>query len=108
MNTTIRAVYRQGRFEPLLSGPPAGLVENQLIELVVWPLPPVTSDPRIMGGLPCIAGTRMPIDWVMGYLEAGRSLDLFLRDYPQYTREQVTAAIRYAVKEMGYPELEVV
>ena len=104
MSTTIRAVYRNSVFQPLDT--PKGLVENQVIELEIRPLPPVTSDPRIMGGKPCITGTRMPIDWVMGYLEAGRSLDQFLSEYPQYTREQVTAAIRYAIEEMGYPELQ--
>lgn len=104
MSTTIRAIYRDSVFEPLET--PRGLTEDQVIELEIRPLPPVTSNPRIMGGQPCITGTRMPIDWVMGYLEAGRSLDQFLSEYPQYTREEVTAAIRYAIEEMGYPELE--
>lgn len=102
MSATIRAIYRQGLFEPLEA--PVGLSEDQMIELEVHPLPPVISDPRTMGGKPCITGTRMPIDWVMGYLEAGRSLDQFLREYPQYNREQVMAAIHYAVTKMGYPE----
>jgi len=64
------------------------------------------SNPRIMGGQPCMTGTRMPIDWVMGYLEAGRTLAQFLSDYPQYNRKQVVAAIRYAVKKMDYAEVE--
>ena len=102
--TTIRAIYKDRVFEPLET--PSGLTENQVIELEIRPLPPVTSNPRIMGGKPCVTGTRMPIDWVMGYLEAGRPLDRFLSEYPQYTRGQVMAAIRYAIEEMGYPELE--
>ena len=102
--TTIRAIYKDSIFKPLET--PTGLTENQVIELEIRPLPPVTSNPRIMGGQPCITGTRMPIDWVMGYLEAGRSLDQVLSEYPQYTLEQVTAAIRYAIEEMGYPEIE--
>jgi uncharacterized protein (DUF433 family) len=102
MSATIKAIYRQGLFEPLEA--PSNLAENQMIELEVRALPPVTSDPRIMSGKPCITGTRMPIDWVIGYLEAGRSLDQFLREYPQYSREQITAAIHYAIAKMGYPE----
>jgi len=104
MSTTIRAIYRDSVFEPLET--PRGLTEDQVIELEIHLLPPVTSNPRIMGGKPCITGTRMPIDWVMGYLEAGRSLDQFLSEYPQYAREQVTAAIQYAIEKMGYPEIE--
>ncbi|HJW89027.1 MAG TPA: DUF433 domain-containing protein [Anaerolineales bacterium] len=103
MSTAIRAIYRNGVFEPLDEA--EGLTDNQVIELEIHPLPPVTSNPRIMGGRPCITGTRMPIDWVMGYLEAGRTLEQFLSDYPQYNREQVVVAIRYAVESMGYTEV---
>ncbi len=105
MNTSIRAIYRNGIFEPLDQA--EGLTNNQVIELEIRPLPPVTSNPRIMGGQPCITGTRMPIDWVMGYLEAGRTLEQFLADYSQYSREQVVAAIRYAIENMGYSEVSV-
>jgi uncharacterized protein (DUF433 family) len=49
----------------------------------------------------------MPIDWVMGYLEHGRTLDQFLADYPQYSRQQVIAAIQHAVVKMGYPSINI-
>lgn len=101
MSATIRAIYRQGLFEPL--EPLECLTENQVIELEVRLLPPVTRSPRIMGGQPCIAGTRMPIDWVFQFLEHGYSLEQFLEFYPQYTREQVEKAVQYAVDTMGYP-----
>lgn len=39
----------------------------------------VVSDPEIMGGTPCFAGTRVPVDSLIDYLEAGDSLDEFLR-----------------------------
>jgi len=100
--TTIRAIYKDRIFEPLET--PRGLTENQVIELEIRPLPPVTSNPRIMGGKPCITGTRMPIDWVMQFLEHGYTLEQFLEQYPQYTREQVEAAVQYAVEAMGYSE----
>jgi uncharacterized protein (DUF433 family) len=100
----IQAVYRNGVFEPLEET--TDLADNQVVGLEIHPLPPVTSNTRTMGGQPCITGTRMPIDWVMGYLEAGRTLDQFLADYAQYNREQVVAAVRYAIEKMGYPEIE--
>jgi uncharacterized protein (DUF433 family) len=101
MNTTVRAVYRRGLFEPLEA--PEGLAENQTIELEIRPLPPVSSDPRIMGGQLCITGTRMPIDWVFQFLEHDHSLAQFLELYPQYSREQVEEAIQYAVNVLDYP-----
>lgn len=102
MGTAIRAIYQDGVFRPLEAT--KGVADNQVLELQIRPLPPVISDPNIMGGKPCISGTRMPIDWVMGYLEYGRTLEQFLQEYPQYRREQVVAAIGYAVKNMGYAD----
>jgi uncharacterized protein (DUF433 family) len=104
MNSTVRAVYRRGLFEPLEV--PEGLAENQTIELEIRPLPPVSSDPRIMGRQPCITGTRMPIHWVFQFLEHGHSLAEFLELYPQYSREQVEEAVQYAVDVLGYPQLQ--
>jgi uncharacterized protein (DUF433 family) len=102
MAIAIRAIYQGGVFRPLDAA--EGVTDNQVLELHIRPLPPVTSDAGIMGGKPCISGTRMPIDWVMGYLEHDRTLDQFLDDYPQYRREQVVAAIGYAVEHLGYPD----
>lgn len=106
MAPAIRAIYRDGVFEPLDKESMEGLANNQVIELEIRLLPPITSDPRIMGGQPCITGTRMPIDWVFQFLEHGYTLEQFLEQYPQYSREQVERAIRYAVETMGYPEPE--
>ncbi|MBI4671312.1 MAG: DUF433 domain-containing protein [Chloroflexi bacterium] len=102
MSATIKAIYRRGLFEPI--EPPTDLTENQLIELEIHPLPPVTSDPRIMGGKPCITGTRMPIDWVFQFFEHRHTLQEFLELYPQYTREQVEKAVQYAVDTLGFPQ----
>ena len=35
----------------------------------------VVSDPEILGGTPCFRGTRVPVDSLIDYLEAGDSLD---------------------------------
>ena len=104
MDNPIRAIFKHGIFEPLDAT--EGLAENQMIELEIHPLPPVTSDPRIMGGKPCITGTRMPIDWVFQFLEHGYTLEQFLEQYPQYGRDQVERAIHYAIETMGYRKPE--
>jgi uncharacterized protein (DUF433 family) len=104
MSIAIRAIYQGGVFRPLEAA--EGVADNQVLELQIRPLPPVTSDPRIMGGKPCISGTRMPIDWVFQFLEHGYTLEQFLDLYPQYRRAQVQTAVRYAIEKMGYPALE--
>jgi uncharacterized protein (DUF433 family) len=45
----------------------------------------------ILGGTPVFAGTRVPIQTLIDYLEAGDSIDEFLRGFPTVSREQVIA-----------------
>ncbi|HEV3409079.1 MAG TPA: DUF433 domain-containing protein, partial [Chthoniobacterales bacterium] len=42
----------------------------------------VKIDPNIMSGAPCFAGTRVPIQHLIDYLEGGDSIDVFLEDFP--------------------------
>jgi uncharacterized protein (DUF433 family) len=49
----------------------------------------VTSSPDVMGGTPVFAGTRVPIENLLDYLEGGDSIDDFLEGFPSVTREQV-------------------
>lgn len=49
----------------------------------------VTSSPDVMGGTPVFAGTRVPIENLLDYLEGGESIEEFLEGFPSVTREQV-------------------
>jgi len=60
---------------------------------------PIHSDPEIMSGTPVFVGTRVPVQTLMDYLEAGDPLDEFLEDFPSVSREQVVAVLELA-KEM--------
>ena len=48
----------------------------------------IEVDPEKMSGTPVFTGTRVPINHLFDYLEAGDSLDKFLNDFPTVTREQ--------------------
>ncbi len=61
----------------------------------VQPLP-ILSHPDIMGGTPVFAGTRVPVQTFVEYLEAGDPLDEFLIDFPSVTREQAVAVLELA------------
>lgn len=54
------------------------------------------SDPEIMGGTPVFRGTRVPVQTLLDYLEAGHSLAEFLDDFPSVTREQAIAVLEHA------------
>ena len=56
----------------------------------------ITSDPEIMGGTPCFTGTRVPVQTLMDYLEAGDSIDEFLDGFPTVKRPQVIAFLEEA------------
>lgn len=56
----------------------------------------VTSDPAIMGGMPCIRGTRIPVATIAGMHADGMSLGEIALDLPQLDHEDVRAALAYA------------
>jgi uncharacterized protein (DUF433 family) len=57
---------------------------------------PIFSDAEIMGGTACLAGTRVPFQTLLDYLEGGDSLDQFLADFPSVSRELAVAALQQA------------
>ena len=56
----------------------------------------VHSDPEILGGTPVFVGTRVSVEILFQYLEAGDSLDRFLEQHPTVSREQAVAALELA------------
>jgi uncharacterized protein (DUF433 family) len=53
-----------------------------------------------MGGTPVFVGTRVPVETLLDYLEAGQPLSEFLEDFPTVTREQAIAALQQARKAL--------
>ena len=49
----------------------------------------VCRSPDVMGGTPVFCGTRVPVQTLLDYLEAGDSIDEFLTGFPSVTRQQV-------------------
>jgi len=58
--------------------------------------PVVHSDPEILGGTPVFVGTRVPVQSLFDYLEAGETLNEFIRQFPSVNREQAIAALELA------------
>ena len=56
----------------------------------------VVADHRIMGGVPCIAGTRIPVATIVGLIAEGRSADEMVTEYPQLSLADVRAAREFA------------
>ncbi len=60
----------------------------------------ISCSPDIMGGTPVFAGTRVPIQTLLDYLEAGENIDEFLEGFPTVKREQVIAFLEEAKARM--------
>lgn len=58
----------------------------------------IHSDPDILGGTPVFVGTRVPVQNLFDYLEAGDSLEQFLTQFPTVRRDQAVAALKLALK----------
>jgi uncharacterized protein (DUF433 family) len=53
--------------------------------------PLVTRSEEVMSGAVVFAGTRVPVQTLIDYLEEGGSLDEFLDDFPTVSREHAVA-----------------
>ena len=62
--------------------------------------PIISRSPDIMGGSAVFHGTRVPVQTLLDYLEAGESIDDFLEGFPSVTRQQVIAFLEEAKARM--------
>ena len=53
----------------------------------------IEIDPEKMSGTPVFRGTRVPIQNLFDYLEAGDSLEVFLDHFPTVERYQVVGVL---------------
>lgn len=62
-------------------------------------------DHEIMGGVPCIRGTRMPVTRLLKMVAAGMTVEEIRADFPQVTAEDVHEALLYAAAAVAEREL---
>jgi uncharacterized protein (DUF433 family) len=62
--------------------------------------PRIASDPKIMGGKPCIQGTRITVETLLDHLASGETMDELLEGYPPLTEDDVRAALAYAADHL--------
>ncbi|MBI2377631.1 MAG: DUF433 domain-containing protein [Deltaproteobacteria bacterium] len=68
------------------------LLDRYRTQISEW----IVSNPKTMGGLPCIKGTRIPVYTVLGRIEEGETLDEIAADFDHVPREALEAALTYA------------
>ena len=64
------------------------------------PDPLVSQSDDLMSGAVVFAGTRVPVQTLLDYLEEGDTLDQFLEDFPTVSREHAIAVLELAKKTL--------
>ena len=56
----------------------------------------IVADHRIMGGVPCVRGTRVSVATIVGLVAQGRTVEEILGDYPTLAADDVREALEFA------------
>ena len=66
----------------------------------------IEFNPRVCNGKPIIKGTRIPVSVILEQLAEGESWDHVLAGYPELTKEDIQAALRYATLSLNHSEIK--
>ncbi len=69
------------------------MAENHLLERI-------TVNPKIMLGKPVIKGTRLTVEFILGLLAHGATVEEILEEYEGLTREDIQACLLFATKSL--------
>lgn len=56
----------------------------------------ITHDPDVMGGKPCVRGTRVTVGTILGLLASGHGEREILKAYPYLEAEDIRESLSYA------------
>ncbi len=60
----------------------------------------IVSRPGLLGGKPCVRGTRISVEFILELMASGATPPDILRKYPQVTEDSLAAALRYAAQAL--------
>lgn len=60
----------------------------------------IVTNPAVLGGKPCIRGTRISVEHILELMASGATRDDVLRVHPQVTVDGLNAALAYAARAM--------
>jgi uncharacterized protein (DUF433 family) len=68
----------------------------------------IAFSPNVMGGKPCVRGTRITVGTITGLVAAGRSREEILALYPDLTALDIEQALQFAAWRAAEVELPLV
>jgi uncharacterized protein (DUF433 family) len=58
----------------------------------------ITTDPGLLGGVPCIRGLRVPAATIVGMVADGMTTEEILADFPYVEAEDIAEALQFAAE----------
>jgi uncharacterized protein (DUF433 family) len=58
----------------------------------------IVSNPAVLGGKPCIKGTRISVEFILQLFASGATRDDIIRAYPHLAAADIEDALRYAAR----------
>jgi uncharacterized protein (DUF433 family) len=68
----------------------------------------IELNPKVCNGKPIIRGTRIPVSVILEQIAEGISWDTVLANYPELDREDIKAALHYAMSSLEHTEIRAV
>ena len=68
----------------------------------------ITLDPKIMGGRPCIRGTRVTVGTIAGLVASGADFQEILTLYPYLADDDLRVALTYAAWRVEERDVDLV
>lgn len=65
----------------------------------------IESKPGVLAGKPCLNGTRLSVEHIVGLLAQGWPIEEVLDSYPGLTRDDVLACLAYAAESVANDQL---
>ncbi len=61
----------------------------------------IVIDESILGGKPCVEGTRISVEMILEWVASGANRDDIVKSYPQLSTEDVEEALHYAAQTIA-------
>jgi len=68
----------------------------------------IEINPMVCNGRPVIKGTRIPVTVILEQVEEGETWQDLVAGYPELTREDIKAALRYARSFLDHSEMKAI
>jgi uncharacterized protein (DUF433 family) len=81
------------------------VLRHHVVQVAAMAFERISIDHRIMGGVPCVRGTRIPVATVVCMIAEGMTVEEILSEFPQLTAEDIQDALRYAAAAVDEREI---